>query len=129
MTGPAPHPQAAALARLERLSHLLDSRWRIPGLGIRFGVDGVASLLPVVGDSATALVSLYLLAEARRHGASRPLLARMAGNVALDWAIGSIPIIGTLFDIGFKANNRNMALLRRHLAAHGAAPAMRVAQL
>jgi hypothetical protein len=112
---PATPSDPAALARLEWLAHLLDSRWRIPGTGVRFGLDGVASLFPLVGDSATALVSLYLLAEARRQGARRGLLVRMAGNVALDWAVGSIPILGTLFDIGFKANKRNLALLRRHL--------------
>lgn len=115
----SPGQHGAALARLEALSRQLDSRWRIPGTGIRFGWDGVASLIPVAGDTATALVSLYLLSEAQRLGASRWLLMRMAGNVGMDWLFGSVPLIGTVFDVYFKSNKRNMALLRRHLERQG----------
>lgn len=115
----SPGQHGAALARLEALSRQLDSRWRIPGTGIRFGWDGVASLIPVAGDTATALVSLYLLSEAQRLGASRWLLMRMAGNVGMDWLFGSVPLIGTVFDVYFKSNKRNMALLRRHLEREG----------
>lgn len=103
------------LARLERLADLLDTRWRIPGTGIRFGLDGVASILPLVGDTATACVSAYLLWQAAELGASKPLLLRMAANVGLDWAAGSVPLVGTIFDVGFKSNRLNMRLLRRHL--------------
>lgn len=103
------------LARLERLADLLDTRWRIPGTGIRFGLDGVASILPLVGDTATACVSAYLLWQAADLGASKPLLLRMAANVGLDWAAGSVPLVGTIFDVGFKANRLNVHLLRRHL--------------
>jgi hypothetical protein len=100
---------------LERLADLLDSRWRIPGLGIPIGIDGIASIFPVVGDSATGIVSAYLVYQASRLGVPRSVLLRMAGNAGLDWAVGSIPVIGTIFDIGFKANTRNVNLLRRHL--------------
>ena len=103
------------LAHLDRLTELLDSRWRIPGLGIPIGIDGIASIFPVVGDSATGVVSAYLIYQASRLGVPRSVLLRMAGNAGLDWAVGSIPVIGTIFDIGFKANTRNVNLLRRHL--------------
>ena len=115
MAPAAPHDYDAQLAHLERLADLLDSRWRIPGLGIPIGIDGIASIFPVVGDSATGVVSAYLVYRASRLGVSRSVLLRMAGNVGLDWAVGSIPVLGTIFDIGFKANTRNVNLLRRHL--------------
>lgn len=103
------------IAHLRNLSHLLDSKWVIPGTGVRFGVDGVASIVPGVGDTLTALVSAYIIMQAREIGVPKSTLLRMAGNVGLDWAVGSIPVLGTIFDVAFKANNRNMALLNKHL--------------
>ncbi|WP_158045915.1 DUF4112 domain-containing protein [Skermanella pratensis] len=105
----------AQIAHLERLADLLDSRWRIPGTRIPIGLDGIASIIPVVGDSATGVVAAYLVFQAARLGVPRSTLLRMLGNVGVDWAVGSIPVVGTLFDIGFKANRRNMRLLREHL--------------
>ncbi|ACI99113.1 DUF4112 domain-containing protein [Rhodospirillum centenum] len=105
----------AAIAHLRDLSHLLDSRWTIPGTGIRFGLDGVASIVPVVGDSLTGVVSAYIVWQARRMGVPGSTLARMVWNVGVDWAVGSIPVVGTVFDVAFKANRKNMALLNRHL--------------
>jgi hypothetical protein len=72
-------------------------------------------LIPGVGDAIGLALSAWLALEARRAGASRALLARMAANVGLDAILGSIPLLGDLFDIGFKANRRNLALLQRHL--------------
>jgi len=115
MAPATPHDYDAKLAHLERLADLLDTRWRIPGTRIPIGLDGIASIFPVVGDSATGVVAAYLVFQAARLGVPRSMLLRMAGNVGLDWAVGSIPVLGTLFDIGFKANRRNMRLLRRHL--------------
>lgn len=103
------------LERLRRLTRLMDSRWRIPGTRIPIGLDGIASIAPVVGDSATALVSAYIVWEAARFGIPKSLVARMIGNVGLDWAVGSIPVLGTIFDIAFKANRRNLDLLHEHL--------------
>lgn len=106
------------LRRLERLRTLtwwLDNRWRIPGTRIPIGLDGIASIVPVVGDTATAVVSAYIVYEASQFGLPRSLLARMAANVGIDWAVGSIPVLGTIFDIGFRANRRNLDLLHRHL--------------
>ena len=101
--------------RLRRLARLLDNRWTIPGTRIGFGLDGIASLVPVAGDTLTALVSLHILDEARRMGVPKRLIARMLGNIVFDWAAGSIPVIGTIFDVAFKSNLRNLRLLEQHL--------------
>ena len=104
-----------ALRRLDRLAHLMDGAFRLPGTRWRFGLDGLLGFLPGAGDSATALVSLYVLVEAWRLGAPPGLVLRMLGNVGLDWAVGSVPLVGDVFDLAFKANRRNLALLRGHL--------------
>lgn len=103
------------MRELDELAHLLDSRWRIPGLGLRFGVDAVAGLVPGAGDLASGAVSAYVIYKAAKLGAPSHVVARMAGNVALDTLVGSVPLLGSVFDLFFKANNRNVALLRRHL--------------
>ena len=102
-------------AEIDELARLLDTRWRIPGTGIRFGVDAVAGLLPGVGDLATGAVSAYVVYRAAKLGVPPLLLARMVGNVGLDTVVGSVPLLGSVFDLFFKANNRNVRLLRRHL--------------
>lgn len=117
----APPPDPHRIRRLRRLADWLDSRWTIPGTGIRIGLDGIASIVPVVGDSVTGVVSAWMVLEAARLGVPRATLARMAWNVGLDWTVGSIPVAGTLFDIGWKANNRNLALILRHLEQRGVA--------
>ena len=106
--------------QLDRLAHWLDDRFEIPGTGIRFGLDGLLGLVPGVGDTATTLVSLYLVAEARRLDASGWTILRMLLNILIDWAIGLIQIVGDIFDIGFKANRRNMAILKLQLDKQGA---------
>ena len=106
---------ARAIVELDLLAALLDSRWRIPGTPIRFGLDALVGLVPVLGDVATGLVSAYIVMRARNCGAGNGLVARMLGNVLLDTVGGSVPILGSIFDIYFKANNRNIRLLRRHL--------------
>jgi hypothetical protein len=106
---------------LTDVAHLLDTRWRIPGTGIRFGVDAVAGLLPGVGDAATGLVSAYIIFKGSQLGASKGTLARMIGNTVLDTTVGSVPLLGSVFDLFFKANNRNVRLLRKHLEDRGKA--------
>lgn len=103
------------IADLRNLSDLLDSRWRVPGTEWRFGIDGIASIIPGIGDTATGIVGAYIIWQAARIGVPRSTLARMAANTGIDWAVGSIPVIGTIFDFAFKSNARNMALLNRHL--------------
>jgi len=103
------------IEELDRLARLLDSRWRIPGTSLRFGVDALAGLIPGLGDAATGVVSAYLVYRASRLNAPRSVLAIMVGNILLDTVIGAIPLAGSIFDVFFKANNRNIRHLRRHL--------------
>ena len=105
----------ARLRRLEAFADLLDARFRIPGTGWRFGLDSVVGLVPGIGDAATAAIALWVLWQSHRLGASKAVLARMAGNVALDAVFGSVPLVGDIFDATFKSNRRNVMLLRRHL--------------
>lgn len=111
----SPEERRKKAERLDRLAHWLDDRFEIPGTGIRFGLDGLIGLLPIVGDTATNLVSLYLVLEARRLNASAWTILRMLFNVLIDWLVGLIPLVGDIFDIGFKANRRNIAILKREL--------------
>jgi hypothetical protein len=107
------------VARLENMANWMDSRFRIPGTNVRCGLDGIFGLIPGLGDTVTVLPAAYLIMSAQRLGASKWLIARMAGNVGIDMIVGAIPLVGDLFDIGFKANRRNVALLRRHLDETG----------
>ena len=104
----------ATLQKMERLADLLDSRWRIPGTNWRFGVDAVAAVVPVAGSLSTAAASAYMIKRAHDLGAPGHVLARMVGNVAFDAVVGSIPVVGPVFDLAVKANRRNMRMLRRH---------------
>jgi hypothetical protein len=108
-----------SMARLDALAKVMDSAFVIPGTNIRMGLDGVIGLFPVVGDVVGGVVSSYIVWEARRIGAPTWLLARMSLNVAVETGIGAIPILGDAFDIMFRANLRNMALLRGHLERRG----------
>lgn len=108
------------LARIDALSRLLDTAFVIPGTNIRFGIDALIRLVPGIGDAAATAMSLYVVNEARALGAPRLLIARMLANVALDGLVGAIPILGDAFDVAFRANRRNMALLLDHL--NGARP-------
>lgn len=113
---PPPVRTAPELQRLRRLAYLLDSSIGIPGTRWRFGLDALLGLLPGVGDGAGALVSAYVLLQAARLGAPRSTLLRMAGNVAVEALVGTIPLLGDLFDAAWKANQRNVRLLEAHLA-------------
>lgn len=103
------------VADLRNLADMLDSRWRVPGTEWRFGIDGVASIIPGLGDTATGVIGAYIVWQAARIGVPRSTLIRMAANVGVDWAVGSIPVLGTIFDFAFKSNKRNMRLLNQHL--------------
>lgn len=101
------------LARLEMLAKLLDVAFVVPGTRIRYGIDGLIGLVPVVGDIITTAISLWLVREARALGAPWHITARMLGNVAIDGVVGLVPVAGDAFDVMFRANIRNMRLLRR----------------
>ena len=116
---PGEMPAASAdetFERLDRLSKLLDTAILIPGTNIRFGVDALIGLVPVVGDVISTAISAWLINEARQLGVSRFALARMIGNLAIDGTVGAIPLVGDVFDVAFRANRRNMAILREQLA-------------
>jgi C4-dicarboxylate transporter len=100
----------------------MDSAFRIPGTGFRVGWDGILGLIPGIGDAAALAPALYILWRAQKLGAPPVLLGRMAAWVAADTAVGAVPVIGDIFDIGLKANRRNVALLRDHLGRSPASP-------
>lgn len=109
----APLDAAERLRRLRGIAWLLDNSIPLPG-GYRIGLDAVIGLVPGIGDAIGALLSAYILNEARSLGAPRSVLMRMAGNVLTETVIGAIPFAGDLFDAAFKANMRNLALLERY---------------
>lgn len=101
------------IARLEAIAKLLDVAFILPGTNIRYGIDGLIGLIPVVGDIITTVISLWLVREARALGAPWYITARMLGNVAVDGVVGMVPFAGDAFDVMFRANMRNVRLLRR----------------
>ena len=107
------------IERLDRLTRLLDIAFVVPGTNIRFGVDAIVGLIPVVGDWAGVALSSLVILEAARIGVPAGLLARMVGNVVIEGVVGSVPIAGDVFDVFWRANRRNLGLLRRHLIREG----------
>ena len=101
--------------RARTLARALDSAVRIPGTNIRFGLDALLGLVPGLGDVAVAAMGSYFVLLGSRLGAPKPVLARMVMNVALDTLAGVVPVLGDLFDVTWKANTRNMALLERYV--------------
>ncbi len=111
--------RAARIARIDALATLLDTAFIVPGTNIRFGVDAMIGLIPGIGDVITTAMSLYIVREARALGVPHHLIVRMLGNVALDGIVGAVPLLGDVFDVMWRANRRNIALLRKHLIARG----------
>lgn len=109
----------STLARLDALAHVLDSAFTIPGTRVTMGVDAALGLIPVVGDIISGMIGGYLILEARRLGASRLTLTRMAANTAIDSALGSVPFVGDVFDVAFRANRKNVDILKRHIEKNG----------
>lgn len=109
--GPEVPGERETRERLRFLAWLLDSSIPIPGTRFSVGLDALIGLVPGIGDLIGVLVSSYIVAEARRLGASRSVLARMAFNVALEGVVGLVPLAGDAFDAAFKANQRNVRLL------------------
>lgn len=103
------------LLKLEQLADLMDSRLVIPGTNIRLGLDSIIGLVPGIGDTISLAISGYIVHQAKKHGAGPVILYRMMWNIFIDWLIGIIPLFGDLFDVGWKANRRNVDLLKDHL--------------
>ena len=103
---------------MEAMEKLLERSFVIPGINRGVGLDAVLGLVPVVGDVLAATLGAYLLWEARNLGLPKWKLWRMAGNIAVDTAIGAVPVAGDLFDFAFRSNSRNLKLVKRHLDKH-----------
>jgi hypothetical protein len=109
----------AAVARVEAVARLMDGLFEIPGTRVRVGLDAIIGLVPVVGDLISQIVSSYIIWEARQLGVSRFTMARMVANSAIDTVVGIVPLVGDAFDVAFRANLKNLALLKAHLEKQG----------
>ncbi|MFT2007519.1 DUF4112 domain-containing protein [Pontibacter sp. 13R65] len=107
-------PHSEKLKWVDRITKVMDNQFRFPGTNWRFGLDPLLGLFPGVGDLASFSVSAMLIVTMARHGASGKLVTLMLLNSALDALIGSIPLLGSIFDFAFKANERNVRMLRNH---------------
>jgi hypothetical protein len=107
--------RADAIARVTVVARLLDNAFFVPGLNRRVGFDSVIGLVPGIGDAVSAVLAGYIIWEARRLGLPRWKIARMIGNVAVDTAVGAIPLAGDVFDVFFKSNERNLRIIHEHL--------------
>ena len=110
-----PTKHLSKLNRLRRLSKVMDNAIAIPGTKFRFGLDPLLGLLPGGGDTLTGGLSAYIVVEAARMGVSRDIIGKMIGNILLDSFAGTIPVLGDLFDVGWKSNVKNIELLEQHL--------------
>jgi hypothetical protein len=109
----------ASLERLDRLSRVLDIAFLVPGTSIRFGVEAILRLMPGIGDAAASALSCWVLYEAYRLSIPSLLLGRMIVNVVVEGLAGAVPLAGDLFDIGWRANRRNVRLLREYFEREG----------
>jgi hypothetical protein len=112
----SPTSSGANVPALQQLAQVLDAAVRIPGTNIRFGLDAVLGLIPGAGDIIGGLLSAFIVLQAANAGAPRSVVARMVMNVAIDSIVGAVPILGDLFDVGWKSNTRNVQLLQRYVA-------------
>jgi len=107
----------AAVQRMRFVAHLLDDSIRLPGTEFRIGLDPIVGVLPVAGDAVAAALSGYIILESARLGVSYLTLLRMLANVGVDFAVGSVPVVGDIFDVAWKANVRNLRLALADLGA------------
>jgi hypothetical protein len=106
---------AAVRKRIEALEHLLEGLFVIPGINRKIGLDVILDLIPIGGDAVGAAMGAYMVWEARNLGMSKTQMARMMGNVGIDFALGLIPFVGAIPDALFRSNSRNLKIIRRHL--------------
>lgn len=105
----------ATLNRIRKFTYLMDSAFRVPIIGFRFGLDPIIGLVPGAGDLVSTAFSAYLIFLAARFSLPPQIMRQMIFNVALEAAVGTVPLIGDLFDAFYKSNIRNLALLEKHL--------------
>jgi hypothetical protein len=106
------------IKKLEKLAEWMDSKFLIPGTDIRFGLDSLVGLIPGVGDTVTLASTIYIISKAQKFGLPLHITLLMIWNAFVDWLIGLVPFAGDIFDIGWKANRRNVALIRKHARSH-----------
>ena len=121
---PVGRDPAAVRRRVEAMEHLLEGLFTIPGINRRVGLDVILDLLPVAGETVAAVMGGWLAWEARNLGMPRRTVARMFGNVGVDWLLGLIPFVGAVPDFFFRSNTRNLRLIKRHLDKHHPATAL-----
>ena len=110
--------------RVEAMERILERLFVIPGTKQKVGLDVILDLIPVVGDIAAAALGAYIVWEAKNLGMSKTQIARMAGNVGVDWVLGLIPWVGAIPDFFFRSNTRNLRIIKRHLDKHYAGTAV-----
>jgi hypothetical protein len=110
----ASRQRESAFAHLDHLADIMDTQFTVPGTTMRFGLDPIIGLVPGLGDTISLMASLYILQQAYVYRVPRHIRARMLLNMAIDWAGGSVPVIGDLFDAAWKANRMNVDLLKKH---------------
>lgn len=108
------------LKRISRLARLMDTAIRVPGTGVRFGADSVMGLIPGIGDAAGGVIGLFIINEARKLGLPRHKIVKMVANLGMDVAVGSVPLLGDVFDVYFKAHKRNANMILDHFPDHRA---------
>ena len=99
---------------VDRIAYLMDAQFKIPGTQFRFGLDPLLGLFPLAGDIVAYIISAILVLAMARHGASGKVIVLMIGNILLDASVGSIPVLGNIFDFFYRANQRNVGLLKKH---------------
>jgi hypothetical protein len=109
---------ASVRQRVEALERVMEGLFSVPGLKRKVGLDVILDLVPVVGSTAAAAIGSYLLWEARNIGLSKMQMARMGGNIGIDWLLGLIPWVGAVPDFFFRSNSRNLRIIKRHLDKH-----------
>jgi hypothetical protein len=109
----------ADMERVRTLATWMDAQFEIAG--IKLGWDAIIGLVPVVGDAVSAAISVYPIHVANKHELGKALQVRMAANVLIDWAVGCVPVLGDIFDVSWKANLKNLALLEKAAARRGKA--------
>jgi hypothetical protein len=104
--------------RVEALERVMENLFRLPGVNRGVGLDVLLDFVPVVGPTAAAVIGTYLAWEARNLGMPKTAVARMAGNIGVDWLFGMIPFVGAVPDFFFRSNTRNLRIIKRHLDKH-----------
>jgi hypothetical protein len=114
-----PYSRRQSIERLDALARLLDVAFVLPGTNVRFGIEAIIRLVPGIGDLIASALSCIILVEARRLGVPWHVYWRMVGNVVLEGTVGAVPIVGDAFDVLFRANRRNIRILRDHMQRRG----------